>query len=70
MAKGKVVLLLRIRLRDGKRVYAASAIAKNGKIKPLAAVVNGKVEHHPEVVYALRYRDQSRGYVPAGGNGP
>ena len=39
MAKPKVVLLLRIRLRDGKRVYAALAIAKNGKITPLAAVI-------------------------------
>jgi integrase/recombinase XerD len=60
MANSKVVLLLRVRLGDGKRVYAAPAIAKNGKIKPLAAVVDGKVEHHPEGIYALRYRDQGR----------
>ncbi len=60
MANSKVVLLLRIRLGDGKRVYAAPAIAKNGKIKPLAAVMGGKVEHHPEGTYALRYRDQGR----------
>ena len=60
MANGKVVLFLRIRLGDGKRVYAAPAIAKNGKIKPLAANIGGKVEHHPEGAYALRYRDQGR----------
>jgi integrase len=60
MADSKVVLLLRIRLNNGKRVYAKPAIAKNGKIKPLAAVIDGKVEHHPEGVYALRYREQGR----------
>lgn len=58
MANSKVVLLLRVRLGRGKRVYAAPATAKNGKIKPLAAVIDGNVEHHPEGVYALRYRDQ------------
>ena len=40
LAKGKVVLLLCIRLSNGKRVYAAPVIAKNEKIKPLAAVMN------------------------------
>jgi len=60
MANSKVALLMRVRLADGKRVYAATAITKNGKIKPLAAVIDGKVEHHPEGVYALRYREHGR----------
>jgi len=57
---GRVVLLLRIRLRDGNRCYATPASSRNGKAVPLAALVNGKVEHHPEGVYALRYREQGR----------
>lgn len=60
MANGKVVLLLRIRRGDGERVYANPSIAKNGKIKPLAADIKGKVEHHPEGVYVLRYREEGR----------
>jgi integrase len=60
MANSKVVLLLRVRLGDGKRVYAAPEIGKNGRIKPLAAVIDGKVEHHAEGVYALRYREEGR----------
>jgi hypothetical protein len=60
MANTKVVLLLRIRLGDGERVYAKPAIAKNGKIKPLAADIDGKVDDHPEGVYVLRYRDEGR----------
>jgi len=60
VANSKVALVMRVRLADGKRVYAAPAITKNGKIKPLAAIVGGKVENHPEGVYALRYRDHGR----------
>jgi len=51
---------MRIRLGSGERKYAAPAITKNGKIKPLSTVTDGKVEHHPEGVYALRYRNAGR----------
>jgi len=60
MANSKVALLLRVRLADGKRVYAKPATAKNGKVKPLSAVIDGRVAHFPEAVYSLRYRDQGR----------
>ncbi len=60
MANGKVVLLLRIRLRNGKRCYAKPAVARNGKAIPLSVVIKGKVQGHPEGVYALRYREQGR----------
>ena len=56
MAKSKVVLLLRIRLDSGKRVYAGPAHAKNRKIKPLVAIICGKEEHHPEGVYAAEQK--------------
>jgi predicted RNA-binding protein len=62
MANGKVVLQLRIRHSDGKRVYITPAI-KNGKIKPLAALVEGKVVRHAEGTYVLRFRDQGRGQL-------
>ena len=70
MANAKVVLLLRIRLGDGERAYAKPAIAKNGKIKPLAADIDGKVDHHPEGVYVLRYRDEGRVTYKQVGNDP
>jgi hypothetical protein len=60
MANTKVALQIRIRLSDGRRVYAAPVFAKNRKLKPLTASVNGKDEHHPEGVYVLRYRDGGR----------
>lgn len=60
MANVPVALVMRIRLGNGERKYTALAITKNGKIKPLFAVINGKVEHHPEGVYALRYREDGR----------
>ncbi|QNI32009.1 site-specific integrase [Alloacidobacterium dinghuense] len=60
MANSKVALLMRVRLRDGKRIYAAPVVTKNGKFKPLNAVIDGKVEHHPEGVYVLRYREDGR----------
>ena len=53
MANTKVALQIRIRLSDGdgRRVYVAPAFAKNRKLKPLSASVNGKDEHHPEGSY-------------------
>jgi integrase len=60
VSNNRVVLLLRIRLKDGSRSYATPAAAKNSKIIPLAVLVNGKAEHHPEGVYALRYRENGR----------
>jgi integrase/recombinase XerD len=60
MANTKVALQIRIRLSDGRRVYAAPAFAKNRKLKSLIASVNGKDEHHPEGVYVLRYRNGGR----------
>lgn len=60
MANSKVALLMRVRLKDGKRIYAVPAVTKNGKFKPLDAVIDGRVEHHPEGVYVLRYREDGR----------
>jgi integrase/recombinase XerD len=55
----KVVLLMRIHLEDGQRVYAAPASTR-GKLKPGIALVNGKAEVHEEGVYVLRYRENGR----------
>ena len=51
----KVRLYIRIRLADGKRHYADPFYRSNEKPKPLYALVEGKLEHHPEGVYHLRY---------------
>lgn len=59
MANSDAALLLRVRLADGKWAYAKPAFSKNGKIKPLAATINGKVEDHPQGIYA---HDRKRGY--------
>jgi hypothetical protein len=51
----QVRLYIRVRLAIGKRVYANPAYAPNGRIKPFYAVIEDKLEHHPEGVYHLRY---------------
>ena len=60
MADTTVALLLRIRSKDGKRIYATLAYTANGKIKRLTALVEGKSEYHPKGVYALHFRDDGR----------
>ena len=52
MVANDVALLMRTRLEDGTRAYVTPAIAKNGKIKPLAALIDGKAEPRPDAVYA------------------
>jgi len=39
----------------GKQVYANPVWETKGRLRPLWARINGKAEHHPECVYALRY---------------
>ena len=51
----QVRLYIRVRLANAKRVYADPAYASNDRIKPLYAVIDDKLEHHPEGVYHLRY---------------
>jgi len=36
-------------------VYANPVWETKGRLRPLWARINGKAEHHPEGVYALRY---------------
>jgi len=59
VTNNKVDLLLRVWAR-GTRRYTAPATTKNGKIKPLAAIIDGKIESHPEGVYTLRRWEKGR----------
>ncbi len=70
MANVTAALLLRIRLKNGKREYAAPAYTPNGKIKLLTALVDGIAENHPEGVYVLRFREQRRLIYRQVGNDP
>jgi hypothetical protein len=58
MAIRKVTLKIRIKMPDGKRPYCAPVWEVKGRLRPLFARINGKSEHHPEGVYALRYGDK------------
>jgi integrase/recombinase XerD len=51
-----VTLALRVRLASGDRRYVKPVVAANRQLKPLMALVDGRPEHHPEGVYALRYK--------------
>jgi integrase len=67
MANRKVTLMLRIRTADGKRPFVPPVYAANGRLRPLYALVAGKVEHHPEGVYHLRYaKGDQRIWEPVG----
>jgi integrase len=55
MAIRTVTIKIRIKTPDGKRVYAVPVYEAKGRLRALYARVNGKAEHHPEGVYALRY---------------
>ena len=48
-------LYIRVRLEDGSRPYLDPIFAKNGKLKPLHAVIDGKPVHRPDGVYYIRY---------------
>ena len=50
-----VRLYLRVRLANGKRIYAKPAFTAKGRIKQSYAIIDKKLEHHPEGVYHLRY---------------
>jgi hypothetical protein len=58
MAIRRVTLKIRIEMAHGKRRYCAPVWEVKGRLKPLFARINGKPEHHPEGVYALRYGDK------------
>lgn len=57
--RSKFKLEIRIRNRRGQRVYCAPVFAANGRLKPMAAMVNGKPEAHPEGIYYLRYTSEA-----------
>jgi integrase len=50
-----VALYIRILTAENKQPYCRPVTAKNGRIKPLWAMVNGNEERHPEGSYYLRY---------------
>lgn len=70
MANRKVALLIRVKLADGSRPYLKPVVSANGKVKPLYALVNGKPEHHPEGVYALRFQEGKRAVYEQVGSDP
>jgi len=55
MAIRKVSVKIRIKNPAGKRPYENPVWETRGRLKALWARVDGKAEHHPEGVYALRY---------------
>jgi hypothetical protein len=50
-----VRLKIQVRLPSRNRAYVDAIFSPNDKLKPLYAVVDGKPEHHPEVIYNLRH---------------
>ena len=66
----KVVLLLRIRTRDGKRTYVQPVASGNQHLRALWGIVNNTPEHHPEGTYYLRYTvaNGRRAWEPVGQN--
>lgn len=48
-------LYIRVRLADGSRPYLDPVYSKNGKLKPLHAVIDGQPVHRPDGVYYLRF---------------
>jgi len=65
----KVRLYIRVRLSDGRSVYADAAWNKNRTLRAGYAVVGGSQEHHPEGIYYLRYlRDGKRRWQAVGPN--
>jgi hypothetical protein len=54
----KVSIRIRIKTSDGRRLMKRPVVNKNGSLKTLWAIVDGKEEHHPEGVYALRFGNQ------------
>jgi hypothetical protein len=60
MANLKVALLLRVKTTIQQRSYLKSAVAANGKIRPLWAVCNNQPTHFPDGVYYLRHKQSKR----------
>ena len=60
MATGKIKLYMRVALSTGKWAYVPAAYSGKGKIRPEYALIDGKAEHHPEGVYALRFADGAK----------
>ncbi len=56
----KVRIKIRVRHPDGTYPFLDPIESGNGKLKPLYAIVDGKVEHHPEGVYFLRYLKEGK----------
>ena len=52
----EVNLTKRVMTEQGLR-YCPAVMSKNGRVKPDAALVNGKEEQHPEGAYYIEWRD-------------
>lgn len=65
-----VRLKIRVHMPDGYRPFLDPVFAGNGKLKPLYAIVNGHIEHHPEGVYFLRYLKNEKRVWEAVGEDP
>jgi integrase/recombinase XerD len=70
MSVAVVRLKIRVRLADGSRPFLNPVFSANGKLKPLFAVVNGNLEHHPEGVYHLRYLKEEKRVWESVGSDP
>ena len=61
----RVSLSIRVKTATG-HPFAKPVYAGKGRLKPLHALLGGKVEHHPEGVYYLRFKNGKRRYEPVG----
>jgi len=52
----KVSVYIRIRLTDGSQPYCPAIWESKKRLRPHWCLVRGKPEHHPEGVYHVRYR--------------
>jgi integrase len=60
-------IFLHITKHDGKRTYARAAFAKNGRLRPFVALVDGSEEHHSEGTYYVRwYEGKQQKYQSCG----
>jgi len=50
----KVSIKLRVRMPDGRRVYAEPVWAARGRLNPLFARIKGTAQHFPDGIYYLR----------------
>jgi integrase/recombinase XerD len=67
MANKTASLYLNIRKPDGNWTFARPAVANNGRLKPLVAIIDDREEKHPEAKYYLFwYEGEKRRSKPIG----